>query len=81
MSLDVKAGPLDQLAPFVKMAVETEIRSRGRANAARDRVTSLRAQLAEAEREMSAAVRENESDQTFLREVWDTFRSEAVAQR
>lgn len=80
-SVEVASGALDQLAPFVKLAVEAEVRSRGRANAARDRVTSLRQQLAEAEKDMATAVRESESDQTFLRDVWETFRSESQARR
>lgn len=80
-SMDVQASSLDRLAPFVKLAAEAEIRSRSRANAARDRVSSLRQQLADAEREMTEAVRESESDQTFLRDVWDHYRTEAVSQR
>jgi hypothetical protein len=76
--MDNDTGTLDRLAPFVKLAGEAEIRSRARANAARDRVSALRAQLADAEREMAEAVRESESDQTFLRDVWDHYRAEAT---
>ena len=82
-SLDAPSptNSLDKLAPFVKLATEAEIRSRGRANAARDRVSSLRRQLADAEQEMAEAVRESENDQTFLRQVWDHYRTEAEAAR
>lgn len=66
----------ERISPFVRAAFDASQRAQGRANAVRDKVGVLRAQLAAAEGELSTAERESDQAQQFLREVWDHYRSE-----